>query len=388
MKKLVIFGAGPIGRMLAYEFSGQYESIVFVDVSEPLIEQMNYQKEFGITVLGDVHTREEIVHNILAISGYATDMVSKHICDAELVLTAVGIANLKFIAPVIAKALEVRIKQRGTIPLFLVACENATEQNSSLLREQIFSYLSEEHKIKIAPYLFSPDCMIDRVSLIPVGSANSDMLHVLVEQYFQLVIAETEVQFPSIPQGVRIVTDLNAVKKQKLFTVNAVHALIAYYGFHFGYSYIHEALADARIESLVTGVLGEVETALLEYGISETDQQVFAAQVLARFRNKNLNDSVARVARDPVRKAGRQDRLLMPAFGVLRQGGIPPYLASGLAALYLYNNPDDDKSQMIAQSIKHNGFADTVELYSGLSKEDPLFKLIEPPFYMGTHSYA
>ena len=383
MRKLVIFGAGPIGRMLAHVFYREFQT-VFVDVNQSLIETINSRREFGMSILGE-NTQEVTVRNIIAISGKDEKSVCSHIKDADLVLTAVGMQSIPYIAPVLARALEYRVEKRGNIPLFIVACENATEHNSSFLKEKIFENLEDSKKELITRNLFAPDCMIDRVSILPGDlELEDDPLRVNVEEYFQLCIKKTNLDFPVIPVGVNIVEDLESVKKQKLFTVNATHALIAYYGFHFGYMYIHEAIEDTRVRSLVNGVLNEIEFVLARYGIKSDDQKKFADNVLMRFKNKNLNDPILRVARDPMRKAKNGERFMMPALIALENGRSPAYLASGLSALYLYKNPEDAGSLQLTHDIEINGFENTIKQYSSLDKGSELYKLIEPPYYLGT----
>lgn len=384
MKKLVIFGAGPIGRMLAHVFQDKYQT-VFVDVNQTVIERINYQKEFGISVLGTDFVTEKTVKNVRAISSNNQEALNKEILDADLVLTACGMNALKFVAPVLAEALALRITNRKSVPLFIVACENATEQNSSYLKGLVLNALDEPIKSKLEKLLFMPDCMIDRVSLVPSEEElGHDSLRVKVEEYFQLAIKKQHIEFPSIPEGVSVVSNLDAIKKQKLFTVNAVHALVAYYGYHFGYQYIHESLADNRVSALVRGVLVEIKLALLSFGITENDQDTFASSVLKRFQNENLKDQVVRVARSPIRKAGQSERLVSPALINLNQGNLPSYLASGLAALFLYDNPSDAESQEIVYEQKTHGFGDVFSKYSSLSATHPLYLLVEPPFYLGT----
>jgi mannitol-1-phosphate 5-dehydrogenase len=384
MKKLIIIGAGPIGRMLAFEFRNEYQT-VFIDINQAVIERINHQNEFGISILGNDENMENTVANISAVSGNNQDQVNKQLLHADLVLTACGMNSLKFAAPMLAKALAFRYKKRRSVPLFMVACENATGHNSMHLRELILGNCSELLQNKLQGLLVTPDCMIDRVSLLPDDrELKSDTLRVKVEKYFQLCIEKSAIDFPYTPDGVVIVDNLEAVKKQKLFTVNAVHALIAYFGFHFRYEYIHDALSDRKIFSLVNGVMGEIKIALMKYGIESSAQDIFSKSVIERFLNKNLQDSVSRVARDPVRKAGNTERFISPALLNLEAGNSPSYLASGLAALYLYNNALDPQALEIQSMQENLGFEQAVEKYSGISRHHNLFKLIEPPFYMGS----
>ena len=65
----------------------------------------------------------------------------------------------------------------------------------------------------------------------------------------------------------------------------------------------------------------------------------------------NLKDQVIRVGRSPLRKLGREDRLLGP-IGMCKQYGLPrDNLLMGVAAALLYDNHQDQESVELQKSI-------------------------------------
>lgn len=139
--------------------------------------------------------------------------------------------------------------------------------------------------------------------------------------------------------------DLDPFQEAKLYGHNAVHALVAYLGYVAGYRYIAEAARDERIMAAArTAFLEESGAALCrKYAhlgdplFSPAGYRAYAEDLLARMANPHLNDTVARVARQPERKLGYHDRI----FGTMRlalEAGVEPTrmaLAAAAGLLYL-----------------------------------------------------
>ncbi|TKA25483.1 Mannitol-1-phosphate 5-dehydrogenase, partial [Cryomyces minteri] len=109
-KKAVHFGGGNIGRGFVAEFlhKSGYE-VVFVDVMDKIIEALQETKSYTVTEIGPDGETSFTIDNYRAInSKYEEAKVVHEIATADIVTCAVGPNILKFIAPVIAKAIEAR----------------------------------------------------------------------------------------------------------------------------------------------------------------------------------------------------------------------------------------------------------------------------------------
>lgn len=123
----------------------------------------------------------------------------------------------------------------------------------------------------------------------------------------------------------------------KLYLHNTPHCVAAYLGALGGIQFIHEAMQNRRISDLVEGVLEEMLLALkLSSEIGHATLEAYASKELTRFRNHNLFDPIARVAREPVRKLQPGGRLMGALRTALLAGVLPISLCSGIVSAIEY----------------------------------------------------
>jgi mannitol-1-phosphate 5-dehydrogenase len=170
------------------------------------------------------------------------------------------------------------------------------------------------------------------------------------------------------------VENLEPYIERKLYTVNTGHATAAYHGFVAGAPTLAAALAIPAIFDEVTAVLQETQELLVaKHGFPPEVQRAYLEQNLKRFVNPALSDSVARVARQPLRKLSRTERFIGPA-AQLAERGIPPVaLLRAIAAVLQYDEPSDE------QSVELNHLLDTftaeefVANVTGIEPGHPLY---------------
>ena len=99
-KKAVIIGAGNIGRgfigQLMYE--GGYD-IVFIDVSDPLVDALNASGEYPLDIVSNRGSRRIIIKNVSAVNGKSADDAMRAIAGCDICVTCVGAKALKYIIP-------------------------------------------------------------------------------------------------------------------------------------------------------------------------------------------------------------------------------------------------------------------------------------------------
>jgi mannitol-1-phosphate 5-dehydrogenase len=88
--------------------------------------------------------------------------------------------------------------------------------------------------------------------------------------------------------------------------------------------------------------------------------------VRVRFSNPLLKDGITRVARDPIRKLGRDDRIIGAAELCRSQGVTPDHIATICAAALLYDCPEDSHAVRLQTMIQQQGVEETLRQVSGV----------------------
>lgn len=116
-RKIVIFGAGKIGRSFIGQLFGTAGyKIVFIDVDPAVISLLNTQAGYRVVIKGD--KEEEIfVKNVQAISALDKYAVADAVATAGIVAVSVGKNALEKVIPVIAMGLTIRHADNPDKPL-------------------------------------------------------------------------------------------------------------------------------------------------------------------------------------------------------------------------------------------------------------------------------
>ncbi len=369
----VHFGAGNIGR----GFIGQllYQAgykICFVDVSDELVAEINRRQEYTVSLASEEQTAFTI-HNVAALLSKDEEAVAEAIASADLVTTAVGPNILKFIAPVIAKGIQKRIKAEGKA-LNVIACENMIG-GSSALKSFVYESLSEEEQKQATLVIGFPDAAVDRI--VPLQK-HDDKLWVTVEPFYEWVVNQSQV-LGAVPQveGITYVSDLGPFIERKLFTVNTGHATVAYLGYLLKLSSIDQAIQNSYVLDITEKVLHETGALLIaKHHFDNKQHEEYIHKIIKRFKNPYISDDVTRVGRSPIRKLSANDRLVGPALQALEYGITPSALSLVIAAALLFDSKGDPEAAEIQNQIKENGIEATIQKYTGISSASPLFALI------------
>ncbi|GGF23444.1 mannitol-1-phosphate 5-dehydrogenase [Halobacillus andaensis] len=376
--KAIHFGAGNIGRGfigMLLDQSG-YETI-FVDVNDQVIEALNREKSYDVRLAG----ADQVV-NVKNVSGinskYDEDDIIKLITEADLITTAVGANILPIVAPVISKGLQRRLETNKT-PLNIIACENMIGGSSELM-EHVYKHLRQGEQRDCDRLYGFPNAAVDRI--VP-DQKHENPLTVEVEPFYEWVVETKDIkgEQPNVT-GITYVEDLTPYIERKLFTVNTGHAAAAYLGRQHGLETIKEAMDDETVVEKVRGTLSETGAVLIEkYQFKREDHEAYTNKIIERFKNPSISDEVTRVGRGPKRKLGPKDRLIRPSveYVDLIQKE-PVYLSGVIAAALQFNDPNDEESRELQQSIKDKGEIPTLLQVSELPENHPVVKLVEQHF--------
>lgn len=361
----VHFGAGNIGRgFIGLVLHNSGHRVIFVDVNDALIESIAQADSYRVVETGD----GAAVHTVTNFTGLNStrdpDAVVAAIAEADIVTTAVGPKILQFVGPLIARGLAARTVPRR---LAVMACENAIGATDTL-RSVVAKTAT---KAELARAVFA-NTAVDRI--IPT-QVETDGLDVTVEAFCEWVVDRTPFHGdePDIGEA-HFVDNLAPYIERKLFTVNTGHASIAYLGIQAGAHHIAEALAMESISVLVDEVLAETSHMLVHrHGLDPVDQRTYVEKTLSRFRNPDLDDSLERVGRQPLRKLSRHERLIEPAAALAEMGETPAALLQVIDAAIRFDNADDAESvelQALRKTLSVTEFANQV---CGIDESHPLY---------------
>lgn len=378
MKKAVMYGAGSIGRgFIGKVFSDSGYQVCFLDIVPAVIDGLNCSGEYPVRIVSNEESRVEMVKNVRAVNA-GTEQAVLEIAGCDIMATAVGVNVLPKIAPVIAKAVALRI-QDGR-PLDIILCENQLEADK-LMRGFIYEHLSIEECQWADINLGLVEASIGRMVPPPSAQGTEHPLMVSVEPYAELPVDSAGFKGP-IPDdliGLLPYSPFGLYIKRKLFIHNTGHAICAYMGAQAGYEYIWQAAEDKEIfraarEAMMAGAAslareyGEEFFILLEENVDD---------LLFRFKNRALGDSVMRVGRDPVRKLRRDDRLVGAALYCMEQGISPEPVIEGICAALHFNEPSDPAAQTLQADLLQKGPEYVMTAYMSLDMKEPLFQRLQ-----------
>lgn len=380
MKLAVQFGAGNIGRgFIAHLLWESGFTTVLVESQAELVKKLQEQGKYPLRLLSK--TGQEmtvVVDRYLALATTEEDEIASQIAQAGIVFTAVGVKNLAFIAPHLARGIEKRKKEGGDF-LNVLLCENRKDA-PLFLKEEVKRYLPASD----LPFLEEKIGFVGTVvaRMVPqMGDrfGGDDPLLLVAEDYHRLPYDALAVKgsIPSI-SGLLPVKNFPAEMERKLFIHNLGHAVCAYLGYLKGYSYIHQSVADPEVENGLMGSWEEVSRALLHKypDLDPEEQETMVKDLKERFANPLLMDTVQRVARDPLRKLGPEDRLIGGARLCLSQGIFPERIAEACGAALCYDWPEDTEAVALQKMIAQAGVEKVLKEVSGVEPSEPLAKKI------------
>lgn len=372
--KALHFGAGNIGRGFIGKILAESRySLTFVDVNPDVIDALNEQKSYRVYYAEEAKRSFEVT-NIQGLHSQKEEaQVIKAIANADLVTTAVGAHILPHIASTLAKGLAARGDSEPT--LNVVACENALG-GTDILKEEVKKHLSTEEWSRVQKVVGFPNAAVDRI--VPIQH-QENLLDVLVEPFFEWVVERKNMKGDLPPiADIHFVDDLEAFIERKLFTVNTGHAATAYFGYQDGKNTIKEALEDDAIIQQVRSVLSETGKLICEkHKFNEKDHQLYIDKILNRFMNPFIVDEITRVARQPMKKLGHNERLISPTIQLIDKGIELEGLYDVIVAALKYDYPHDDEAIELQKKVKDIGVRQAFSLVSGLTEHHPIVKEVE-----------
>ena len=315
-QKIVIFGAGKIGRSFIGQLfgCGGYQ-VVFIDVNQTIVDGLNRKGSYRVITRGE--KEEEItVSHVRAISEKESEKVIEAVSTAGILAVSVGKNALEEIVPVIAAGLIQRNTNSPGTPLDIILAENMRSAADFM----------REHLVKELPSGFPLDTLVGLVEtsigkmvpIIPHTELEKDPLVVFAEPYNTLILDRKGFKTP-IPgtKGLDPKENIKAWVDRKAFIHNLGHATAAYYGhaLHQDAVYLYEVLEDIEVLHFTRKVMlqsAEILTAVYPEEFTAEELKEHIDELIHRFRNKALGDTIFRVGHDLIRKLGPDDRFMSP----------------------------------------------------------------------------
>jgi mannitol-1-phosphate 5-dehydrogenase len=249
----VQFGAGNIGRGLMGQlfWEGSFDA-TFVDANASLVEQLNRQGSYPLRLL-DAYSSS--IHE-LTIEGFQSldtgdqAAIAEAIADARIVATAVGVANLDAVSPLLAAGIRRRFEQKAG-PLDIYLCENMLGA-AATLSQRVISRLNGPTRVWAESNIGFVGTSVARiVGGAGVQSPGDDPLLVVADAHRDIPYdgKATRAGEPGI-EGFHPVGNFKAEVERKIFTHNVGHAGLAYLGYLRGHTCIHETFDDDLVRSV------------------------------------------------------------------------------------------------------------------------------------------
>lgn len=363
----VVFGAGNVGRgLLGQVFSQAGLEVVFVDITPELIDALNADGSYLHLTVDNESRTEQVIGPVRAVRADDPTAVREVLANATLAATCVGVRALPAVCAALAPALLARA-QGGGAPLNLLLAENLHEAPAKVREllvqaEPALADLIDAGRVGLIATSIGRMIPAPRPEVRALGAATIE-----VEPYCFLPIDAQALRgdFPSIP---RVIADpsvpFDYYSDRKLFVHNMGHALCAYLGRLHGDDQIWQSIRRPEVRALVRGAMVESAGAVAAcYDQPLGPLLDHVDDLIYRFGNRALGDTVERVGRDPRRKLAAGDRLLGAHQLCLAQGIDPRYVRVGIAAGLTQLMVDEGLDHAGAEAfLVEQGISDPAEL--------------------------
>jgi mannitol-1-phosphate 5-dehydrogenase len=356
---LVQFGAGNIGRsFIGQLFARAGYPVIFVDIDEEIIGELNRRHAYPVVLRRADEPPEQLsVEGVAAVHASDEETVKAVVAAAAVVATSVGARALKAVYPLLAGGVARRFAgrapraPRAPRPLDIIIAENIPDGNA-VFRRALEPMLPES--VKIGRDIGLVETSIGKmVPLITEADRRADPLRVFAEEYNTLIVDARAFSgaMPAVPD-VRAVDNIRAYVDRKLYIHNLGHAAVAYWGNRLlpSATYIAECVEVPEVHSRAAAAMHSAAAALHEQypeDLSADELADHVVDLLARFGNHALQDTVYRVGRDLTRKLAKDERLV----GALRlciSHGIPAAPIADVIVAALGFNAHDENGEPAA----------------------------------------
>ncbi|NVN77879.1 mannitol dehydrogenase [Enterococcus avium] len=375
MKQALHFGGGSIGIGFIADLLNESDfEVTIVDIDSGLVDQINETNTFDLYLINEEYKKKQLTHLHALSSIEDQAAIIDQISTTDLITTAVWAENLPKIAPVLLEGLKKRV-DHGHDRVNILACENAMF-NSEILRKAILALDSsaEGWLDSIAAF---PNTAVDRMVL---ASEHEGKKTIDIGRDHELVIEESKLVDPAdkpIKEAV-YTTNLKKYIERKLYIVNCGHAWAGYIGFVHGYSIIQDVFHNEELVQMIRETMWESAHLLMErYGFTEQDMIDYINFIMDRYQTPGIEDLITRVSRSPIRKLQPEERLVGPCVQCEELGLENQRLLEGIAAAFLFDNPEDEQSVELLAYVAEQGIDEAIVHYTKIPLDNRMNQAIK-----------
>ncbi len=385
MQSGIIFGAGNIGRgFIGQLFHQSGYSITMVDIDQLLLDAINAQGSYTIRLVDNDGEQSVNIKPVTAIHSNDRASVIEAFCNASLGATAVGARVLPHIAPLVAEGMAERRRRSMQQPVNLILCENL-KGAAQKFRDMVAGHLSAGDQAYALEYLGLVDTVIGRMVPPPTDEMRrQDPGLIIVEPYQELPV-DRRGFIGNIPEitNMEPCDNFPAYTARKLYIHNCGHATLAYLGYLKNYEYGWQALADDGVRAHTRQAMQESKQGIaIKHSVEPEWLESHIEDLLHRFTNRALGDTIFRLGRDPIRKLSPSDRLVGAARLVEEAGIEPEAISRAIAAGYCFDPVEDPIAMELQEKIKTQGFLHTLAEISEIFERETLSSSIHS-YYSG-----
>lgn len=330
LKRIVIFGAGKIGRsFIGQVFSQSGYEVVFVDIDAQLIGLLNQRKSYTVVFKSNEGDSFIQVSNVRGLHWAEKEKIINELANSKLAALSVGQNGLPSVISLIAESLLKSQHANNGHPLDIIIAENM--RNADMyISDALKKMLPQDYPIN--ENLGLVETSIGKmVPIMAQRDIENDPMQVFAEPYNTLIVSKTGFKNP-IPEVSFLAPkeNIKAWVDRKLFIHNLGHVAAAYLGFqkHPHLQFIYQVLDDPEIFNSVKQTMLESAEILRglypgEFTYLELEEHI--NDLINRFKNKALGDTLFRVGSDLPRKLSPNDRLAAPinaAIGLSKPYGL------------------------------------------------------------------
>ena len=194
-------------------------------------------------------------------------------------------------------------------PLSILSCDNLSD-NGKKLRQVVIDYLAVK-KPEVIPWVERnvafPNTMVDRITpklseaaIDEIRSRSNEIgLPCVGTEAFSEWVIEDEF-LTSRPDwgsiGVAFVSNIGSFEERKLRLLNASHTYLAYAGLLSGYQYVHQAVADPRLNADVNALWDEAQVTVSKPAVETID--AYRSDLINRFKVVEMRHELKQIAMD------------------------------------------------------------------------------------------
>ena len=371
--KTIVWGAGREGRGFLADIFAPVAEIHFVDADETLVDRLRGAGQYRLLLRPPAGSAGE-----RRLSGYEAwhvrgDGVPNLIATADVLALCIYLEDMPEAVRVIAKGLERRRAVNPDQPLDVFICANSVNYGPRL-RALFHAALPKDSHAWFDGTVGIVETLLRRTCVTPDAAAGErDPLAVMINVFPALAFdgGAAKRSYGDLPFLVPV-DDMRMEERRKIYTYNLLHVTYAYLGYPKGYALINQSRDDEAIQAVARRVYAESSAALIaEYSLDRAEMEEYERMMWSYVVNPAMPDSVIRTGHDPVRKLGRDERIVGPAMLCSKHGLPFENLALVAAAAFRYDNPEDEASQRLRAEVRERGIRASVEKHCALDPASP-----------------